>query len=141
MRCSIVFNTNNFTVIFNQFFCECLLKIQLFTNINEKHFIGGFTKGWSEFILNEISDYEIGGYLEFLFSASIKQFYKNVDLLLIDMCIVNNMDNIFVSKYNSLLLSNSLSLMEKNHAALFNVNFALNHVFKFLVSGIFRSVY
>jgi len=49
------------------------------------------------------------------------------------MSIVNNVDNIFISKNNRFLFSNSLPFVEKNHTVLLNVNFTLHDIFNLMI--------
>lgn len=139
LRCSVVLDTNYFTIIFNQFFSKCLLKIQLLSNINEKHLIWSFSKSRGELILYKLSDHDIGTHFKSLLSASIKQFYENVNLLFIHMSIVNNVNNVFISKNKRFLFCNSLPFMEKNHTVLFDINFTLHDIFNLMVGGSFRN--
>ena len=140
LRNSVILDTNDLTVILNQFLCKCVLKIQLFTNINEKHLIWRFSKGWSKFILNKISDDEIGVDLELLFSTSIEEFDEDIDLLFVDMSIVNNMDNVFIWEVECFFLGDSLSFMKEYHGLFLDVNFGLDHVSDLMVGGDFRYV-
>ena len=138
LRCSAVLDTNYLTIIFNQFFSKCLLKIQLLPNINEKHLIWRFSKSRSELILYKLSYHDISAHLKSLLSTSIKQFYENVNLLFIHMSIVNNVNNVFISKNKRFLFCNSLSFMEKNHTVLLDINFTLHDILNLMVGCSFR---
>ena len=66
-------------------------------------------------ILDEISDDKIGVNLKFLFATSIEQLYKDVDFLFVDVCTINDMNDVFLSKYDWSFSTDPLALMKQYH--------------------------